>query len=80
MTNVRKVAILTSSSKRKGKEMRGLPDSAVVGTYKRAKRIGKKSRGNSVKQCQREADLLNSMITSVFVYAVGNIVKLTKKN
>lgn len=60
--------------------MRGLPDSAVVGTYKRAKRIGKKSRGNSVKQCQREADLLNSMVTGLFVYAVKSVVKLTKNN
>ena len=71
---------LNSSSKRKGREMRGLPDSAVVGTYKRAKRIGGKSRGANAKQCQREAELLNSMLTSIFVYAVGNIVKLTKKN
>lgn len=70
---------LTSSSKRKGKEMRGLPDSAVVGTYKRVKRIGK-SRGATAKQCKREAELLNSMIESLFIYAIGNIVKLTKKD
>ena len=60
--------------------MRGLPDSAVVGTYKRVKRIGSKSRGNSIKQCNREADLLNSMITSLFVYAVKGVVNLTKKD
>jgi hypothetical protein len=72
-------AILNLSSKRKGKEMRGLPDSAVVGTYKRVKRIGK-SRKATAKQCQREADLLNSMITSLFVYAVKGVVNLTKKD
>ena len=58
--------------------MRGLPDSAVVGTYKRVKRIGSKSRGTSIKQCNREADLLNSMITSIFIYAVKGAIKIGK--
>ena len=47
--------------KRKGNSMRGLPDSAIVGTYGRMKHMKHKSR-RSAKDYQATADFLNNMI------------------
>ena len=47
--------------KRKGNSMRGLPDSAILGTYGRMKHMNHKKR-HSVKEYQATADFLNHMI------------------
>ena len=53
--------------------MKGLPDSAIVGTYKRAKRVGhKRPVKGTAKKNQQTADALNSMI-------YGFLQSLTKK-
>lgn len=48
--------------------MRGLPDSAVIGTYKRAKRIGKPRRRQSR---QMEAQLLYDILVGVKLIKKG---------
>lgn len=54
--------------------MRGLPDSAVLGTAKRLKRVGRGGRPvkGTAKKNQQTADALNSMI-------YGFLQSLTKK-
>lgn len=48
--------------------MRGLPDSAIIGTYKRAKRIGKPRRNKSR---QMEAQLLYDILVGVKLIKKG---------
>ena len=52
---------LREQGRRKGNSMRGLPDSAIVGTYGRMKHMRHKSR-RSAKDYQATADFLNNMI------------------
>jgi hypothetical protein len=52
---------LREQGRRKGNSMRGLPDSAIVGTYGRMKHMKHKSR-RSAKDYQATADFLNNMI------------------
>ena len=47
--------------RRKGNSMKGLPDSAILGTYGRMKHMKHKSRRNA-KDYQATADFLNHMI------------------
>jgi hypothetical protein len=61
--------------------MKGLPDSAVVGTYKRAKHYAHKNgRGGTVAQGKREEEFLYNALFNLTVFGLGKIVSLTKKN
>jgi hypothetical protein len=60
--------------------MKGLPDSAVVGTYKRAKHYARKNRGGSLKQCKREEEIVFNALFNLTVFGLSKIVSLTKKN
>jgi hypothetical protein len=53
--------ILREQGRRKGNSMRGLPDSAILGTYGRMKHARHKSR-RSAKDYQATADFLNNII------------------
>ena len=61
LTKGQEGATLMKQGKRKGNSMRGLPDSAIVGTYGRMKHMKHKSR-RSAKDYQATADFLNNMI------------------
>ena len=52
---------LREQGRRKGNSMRGLPDSAILGTYGRMKHMRHKRR-RSAKDYQATADFLNNMI------------------
>ena len=72
LTKGQEGAILTKQGKRKGNSMRGIPDSAILGTYGRIKHVGRKKR-HSAKDYQPLADYLNKMINDF----INN--KLSKK-
>ncbi len=61
LTKSQEGATLREQGKRKGNSMRGLPDSAILGTYGRIKHARHKRR-RSAKDYQATADLLNNMI------------------
>jgi hypothetical protein len=61
LTKSQESAILMEQGKRKGNSMKGLPDSAIVGTYGRMKHMKNKKR-RSAKDYQATADFLNAMI------------------
>jgi len=61
LTKGQEGATLTKQGRRKGNSMRGLPDSAIVGTYGRIKHARHKRR-RSAKDYQATADFLNNMI------------------
>ena len=65
---------LREQGRRKGNSMRGLPDSAILGTYGRVKHMNHKNRP-SAKECQATADLLNNMIEK----AVAVIFRIHEK-
>jgi hypothetical protein len=60
--------------------MKGLPDSAVVGTYKHAKHFARKNRGGTLVQGKREEEFLFNALFNLTVFGLGKIVSLTKKN
>jgi len=61
LTKSQEGATLREQGKRKGNSMRGLPDSAILGTYGRMKHMRHKRR-RSAKDYQATADFLNNMI------------------
>ena len=61
LTKGQEGATLTKQGRRKGNSMRGLPDSAILGTYGRMKHARHKRR-RSAKDYQATADFLNNMI------------------
>jgi len=61
LTKSQEGATLTKQGRRKGNSMRGLPDSAILGTYGRMKHARHKRR-RSAKDYQATADFLNNMI------------------
>jgi len=61
LTKGQEGATLREQGNRKGNSMRGLPDSAILGTYGRMKHVGRKKR-HSAKDYQPLADYLNKMI------------------
>lgn len=56
--------ILLGHNKERGKTMRGLPDSAVWGTYKRVTRTGRRA-NKGYHYYQANADLLNSFVARI---------------
>ena len=64
--------------KRKGNSMRGLPDSAILGTYGRMKHAGNKRHRRSAKDYQATADFLNSILTNLIKKQEAKLNKLTK--
>jgi hypothetical protein len=61
--------------------MKGLPDSAIVGTYKHAKHYARKNgRGGTLAQGKREEEFLFNALFNLTVFGLGKIVSLTKKN
>jgi hypothetical protein len=72
LTKGQEGATLREQGNRKGNSMRGLPDSAILGTYGRMKHVGRKKR-HSAKDYQPLADYLNKMINDF----INN--KLSKK-
>lgn len=61
LTKGQESIILREQGRRKGNSMRGLPNSAILGTYGRMKHMRHKSR-HSAKEYQATADFLNNMI------------------
>ena len=61
LTKGQESVILKEQGRRKGNSMRGLPDSAILGTYGRMKHMSHKRR-HSAKEYQATADFLNNMI------------------
>ncbi len=61
LTKGQEGATLREQGNRKGNSMRGLPDSAILGTYGRIKHVGRKKR-HSAKDYQPLADYLNNII------------------
>lgn len=57
--------------------MRGLPDSAILGTYGRMKHMGRKRR-RSAKDYQATADFLNNMINKAIQKQLNKKSNLTK--
>jgi hypothetical protein len=74
LTKGQEGAILTKQGRRKGNSMRGLPDSAILGTYGRMKHMSHKKR-HSAKEYQATADLLNNMVEK----AVAMIFRIHEK-
>ena len=74
LTKGQEGATLTKQGRRKGNSMRGLPDSAILGTYGRVKHMSHKRR-HSAKEYQATADLLNNMVEK----AVSVIFRIHKK-
>ena len=58
LTKSQESAILTKQGRRKGNSMRGLPDSAILGTYGRMKHAGKKRHRRSAKDYQATGEFL----------------------
>ena len=77
LTKGQEGAILTKQGRRKGNSMRGLPDSAILGTYGRMKHARRKRR-RSVKDYQATADFLNSILTNLIKKQEAKLNKLTK--
>ena len=68
---------LREQGKRKGDSMRGLPDSAILGTYGRIKHMRHKKR-HSAKDYQATADFLNSILINLIKKQEAKLNKLTK--
>jgi hypothetical protein len=77
LTKGQEGATLTKQGRRKGNSMRGLPDSAILGTYGRMKHARRKRR-RSVKDYQATADFLNSILTNLIKKQEAKLNKLTK--
>jgi hypothetical protein len=69
--------ILREQGRRKGNSMRGLPDSAILGTYGRMKHARRKNR-RSAKDYQATADFLNSILIKLIKKQEAKLNKLTK--
>ena len=68
---------LREQGRRKGNSMRGLPDSAILGTYGRMKHMRHKRR-RSAKDYQATADFLNNMINKAIQKQLDKKSNLTK--
>jgi hypothetical protein len=77
LTKGQEGATLTKQGRRKGDSMRGLPDSAILGTYGRMKHARHKRR-RSVKDYQATADFLNNMINKAIQKQLDKKSNLTK--
>jgi len=77
LTKGQEGAIRTKQGRRKGDSMRGLPDSAILGTYGRMKHMRRKSR-HSAKEYQATADFLNNMINKAIQKRLDKKSNLTK--
>ena len=77
LTKGQEGAILTKQGRRKGDSMRGLPDSAILGTYGRMKHARHKNR-RSAKDYQATADFLNNMINKPIQKILDKKINLTK--
>ena len=77
LTKGQEGATLTKQGRRKGNSMRGLPDSAILGTYGRMKHARHKRR-RSVKDYQATADFLNNMINKAIQKQLDKKSNLTK--
>ena len=78
MTKSQEDAILMEQGKRKGDSMKGLPDSAILGTYGRMKHAGNKRHRRSAKDYQETADFLNSLINKAIQKQIDKKSNLTK--
>jgi uncharacterized membrane-anchored protein len=78
LTKGQEGAILTKQGRRKGNSMRGLPDSAILGTYGRMKHAGNKRHRRSAKDYQETADFLNHMINKAIQKKLDKKSNLTK--
>lgn len=76
MTKSQESAILMEQGKRKGNSMKGLPDSAIVGTYGRMKHMSHKKRHNA-KDYKATADFLNAMINKAIQKQLNKKSNLT---
>ena len=77
LTKSQEGATLTKQGKRKGNSMRGLPDSAILGTYGRMKHMRRKRR-RSAKDYQATADFLNNIINKAIQKQLDKKSNLTK--
>ena len=77
LTKGQEGATLTKQGRRKGNSMRGLPDSAILGTYGRMKHARRKRR-RSVKDYQATADFLNNIINKAIQKQLDKKTNLTK--
>jgi hypothetical protein len=77
LTKGQEGATLTKQGRRKGNSMRGLPDSAILGTYGRMKHARRKRR-RSVKDYQATADFLNNIINKAIQKQLDKKSNLTK--
>ena len=77
LTKGQEGATLTKQGRRKGNSMRGLPDSAILGTYGRMKHARHKRR-RSAKDYQATADFLNSILINLIKKQEAKLNKLTK--
>ena len=77
LTKGQEGATLTKQGRRKGDSMRGLPDSAILGTYGRMKHARRKNR-RSAKEYQATADFLNNMINKAIQKRLDKKSNLTK--
>ena len=68
---------LREQGRRKGNSMRGLPDSAILGTYGRMKHMRHKRR-RSAKEYQATADFLNNIINKAIQKQLDKKNNLTK--
>ena len=76
MTKSQEGAILMEQGKRKGNSMKGLPDSAILGTYGRMKHMSHKKRHNA-KDYKATADFLNAMINKAIQKQLNKKSNLT---
>jgi hypothetical protein len=77
LTKGQEGANLTKQGRRKGNSMRGLPDSAILGTYGRMKHMRRKRR-RSAKDYQATADFLNNIINKAIQKQLDKKSNLTK--
>jgi hypothetical protein len=77
LTKSQEGANLTKQGRRKGNSMRGLPDSAILGTYGRMKHARRKRR-RSAKDYQATADFLNNIINKAIQKQLDKKSNLTK--
>jgi len=77
LTKGQEGATLTKQGRRKGNSMRGLPDSAILGTYGRIKHARHKRR-RSAKDYQATADFLNNIINKAIQKQLDKKSNLTK--
>ncbi len=77
LTKGQEGATLTKQGRRKGDSMRGLPDSAILGTYGRMKHARRKNL-RSAKEYQATADFLNNMINKAIQKRLDKKSNLTK--